>query len=128
METSRLTVLELNLTEVFNWQFDVETNSWKDFLLNPVAVPLFEFVLPLYGELRFVSLSKARGFGIMIIEDVTIVYEFKSSAKSYTQSTGIENGLIVKYYTEYQPYKIQNINYNENTSDLFLVDTSGHVS
>ena len=85
MESTRLTVYELDLSQLFfNWRFDAETNRWTDQAALPEPRPLFELISPEYGELRHVNMSKARGYGLVIIKDAVIVFEFKRSAGSYT--------------------------------------------
>lgn len=73
-------------------------------------------------------MSKARGYGLVIIKDAVIIFEFKRSAGSYTQATGFENGLIVEYYDAHLPYSIMNFSYNEQSKELFLIDSSGSIA
>ena len=90
METTRLKVYELDLSQLFfNWRFDSDTNRWTDQATLPKAVPLFELISPVYGDLRHLSLSKAKGYGLVIIKDAVIVFEFSKSAGSYTQALGV---------------------------------------
>ena len=59
---------------------------------------IFEFTTPVFGELRHVYLSKVKGFGVLLVEQTVIVFEFNNKALSYLQSTGFKNGLFVRFF------------------------------
>lgn len=94
----------------------------------PILQPLFELISPVFGDLRFVWLSKVKGFGVAIIEDAVIILEFNRSAGSFKTAVGAENGLIMTYYDSHLPFSILNFSFNEQTSELFFVDTRGGVA
>ena len=62
-------------------------------LIYPQFNQLFQVRLTVFGSVKYVALLKSENYGIIVIEDRVIYFEFDNFAESYENAAANSNGM-----------------------------------
>lgn len=90
-------------------------------------MPIVELITPIYGKFRYFALSRAKQYGLIIVEKTVIVFEYSAAAGDYRKSAGHQNGLIVEYFKFEIPFELSHFYVNSEVPELWLCAENGNL-